>query len=112
MVFVLKSFVEHRVSLVLGHARVDCWLVVSQKDEFHWTSPLVVGQRRNPALDCSPIVVARTKNRQHSPFFYFNSRSRPARKRRSGSCPANASAFSYEARASANHPSLRHRSAR
>jgi hypothetical protein len=33
-------------------------------------------------------------------LFYFNSWSRLARKRRSGSCCARASAFSYEARAS------------
>src|ERR1700722_16824786 len=38
LVVVLESFVEHRVSVVLGHARVYCRLVVSQKNEFHWTS--------------------------------------------------------------------------
>ena len=50
------------------------------------------------------------------PIFSFNSSSRPERKRRSGSCRVpsriRASAFSYEARASASRPSLRHRSAR
>jgi hypothetical protein len=35
MVVVLKAFVEHGVSLVLGHDRVFCWLVVSQTDVFH-----------------------------------------------------------------------------
>jgi hypothetical protein len=43
---------------------------------------------------------------------YFNSSSRLVRKRRSGSCRARASAFSYEARASGIRPNLRHRSAR
>jgi hypothetical protein len=43
---------------------------------------------------------------------YFNPSSRLARKRRSGSCRAKASAFSYEARASGIRPNLRHRSAR
>jgi hypothetical protein len=43
---------------------------------------------------------------------YFNPSSRLARKRRSGSCRAKASAFSYEARASGIPPDLRHRSAR
>jgi hypothetical protein len=35
MIIVVKAFVEHCVSLVLGHARVFCWLVVSQTDVFH-----------------------------------------------------------------------------
>ena len=43
---------------------------------------------------------------------YFDSSSRLARKRGSGSCRAKASAFSYEARASGIRPDLRHRSAR
>src|SRR5271156_2112843 len=40
MVVVLKAFVEHCVSLVLGHGRVYCWFVVSQTDVFHCSSPL------------------------------------------------------------------------
>ena len=50
-------------------------------------------------------------NRQTN-FFYFNSASRLARKRRSGSFDTRVRAFSYEARASGIRPNLRHRSAR
>src|SRR5579859_869214 len=35
MVVVLKALVHHCVSLILGHARVFFWLVVSQTDVFH-----------------------------------------------------------------------------
>src|SRR6266571_2511818 len=41
MVVVLKAFVEHCVSLVLGHPFECSWLDVSQADVFHRTSPLV-----------------------------------------------------------------------
>ena len=44
--------------------------------------------------------------------YYFNSSSRLERNWRSGSCWVRASAFSYDARASAVLPSLRHISAR
>src|SRR5882672_1393568 len=40
MVIVLKAFVEHRVSLVLGHPFEFSWLDVSQTDVFHRSSPL------------------------------------------------------------------------
>jgi hypothetical protein len=40
MVIVLKAFVEHCVSLVLGHPFEFSWLDVSQTDEFHRPSPL------------------------------------------------------------------------
>jgi hypothetical protein len=46
MVVVLKAFVEHGVSLVLGHSREFCWLVVSQTDVFHCSSPFVGGQQQ------------------------------------------------------------------
>src|SRR5258707_9724913 len=39
MVVVLKAFVEHRVSLVLGHPFEFSWLEVSQTDVFHCSSP-------------------------------------------------------------------------
>src|ERR1700733_1297778 len=68
IVVVLKTFVEHRVSLVLGHARVFCWLVVSRTDVFHWTSPFV-GQRRTLARWVVHfIVVGPRENRQQSRF--------------------------------------------
>src|SRR5467141_4082466 len=44
MVVVLKAFVEHRLSLVLGHPFEFSWLEVSQADVFHRSSPL--GGRR------------------------------------------------------------------
>jgi hypothetical protein len=115
MVVVLKAFVEHCVSLVLGHARVFCWLVVSQTDVFH-ISPYVRCQQRNLRTGLSPYSRRAEGKSTAEPVFYFHSSSRPERKRRSGSrrasCPRRASAFSYEARASEFHPSLRHKSAR
>src|ERR1700726_2654570 len=39
MVVVLKAFVEHCVSLVLGHPFECSWLEVSQTDVFHCSSP-------------------------------------------------------------------------
>src|SRR6266849_11077599 len=50
MVIVLKAFVEHCVSLVLGHPFEFSWLDVSQTDVFHRPSPFVGGQQRNLAL--------------------------------------------------------------
>ncbi len=55
---------------------------------------------------------SRKKSTAQANFFYFNSSSRLARKRRSDAWGARASAFSYEARASGILPNLRHRSAR
>jgi hypothetical protein len=43
MVIVLKAFVEHCVSLVLGHPFECPWLEVSQTDVFHCSSPLPSG---------------------------------------------------------------------
>src|SRR5437867_10527793 len=42
MVVVLKAFVEHCVSLVLGHPFECSWLDVSQTDVFHCSLVLVV----------------------------------------------------------------------
>src|SRR5260370_19033614 len=39
MVIVLKAFVEHCVSLVLGHPFEFSWLDVSQTNVFHCSSP-------------------------------------------------------------------------
>src|ERR1700719_4733943 len=39
MVVVLKAFVKHCVSLVLGHPFECSWLEVSQTDVFHCSSP-------------------------------------------------------------------------
>src|SRR6185437_11055781 len=115
MVVVLKAFIEHCVSLVLGHARVLCWLVISQTDVFHMSLLMLAASSATRALDCSPYSRRAEGKSTTEPAFYFNSPSRPERKRRSGSrrasCRRRASAFSYEARASEFHPSLRHKSA-
>src|SRR5271156_2062956 len=97
MVIVLKAFVEHCVSLVLGHPFEFSWLEVSQTDVFHRPSPL--GCR--PAAELArwlvqPIVAGHRENRQPSRFFYCSSLSRAARNRRFGSHRARARAFSYE----------------
>src|SRR5580692_11223611 len=47
MVVVLKTFVEHCVSLVLGHPFEGSWLDVSQTDVFHCSSPLGGSQRHS-----------------------------------------------------------------
>src|SRR5260370_39631396 len=65
MVVVLKAFVEHCVSLVLGHPFEFSWLDVSQTDVFHCSSPL--GGRQLLKLTrwiVHPIVVAHRENRQ------------------------------------------------
>src|SRR5580692_10718090 len=65
MVIVLKAFVEHSVSLVLGHPFEFSWLDVSQTDVFHQLSPLVGGQQRSLARwIVRLIVVERRENRQ------------------------------------------------
>src|SRR6478672_5759110 len=98
MVVVPKAFVEHCVSLVLGHARVFCWLVVSQTDVFHMSLLMLVASSATRALDYSPYSRQADRKSTGEPVFYFNSSSRPERKRRSGSrrasCRRRASAFS------------------
>src|ERR1700722_18475377 len=70
MVVVLKAFVEHSVSLVLGHPFEFSWLDVSQTDVFHRRSPLVGGRRRNLARWLVlPIVAGHKVNRQPSQLF-------------------------------------------
>src|ERR1017187_3578669 len=49
MVVVLEAFVEHCVSLVLGHTLEFSWLDVSQTDVFHCSSPLDGNQQRSVA---------------------------------------------------------------
>src|SRR5467141_4703666 len=49
MVVVLKAFVKHRVSLVLGHPFEFSWLDVSQADVFHCSSPLGGSQQHSLA---------------------------------------------------------------
>jgi len=60
----------------------------------------------------SPLLAKDARNGAPGVDFYPNSSSRLARNWRSGSCWVRASAFSYDARASAVRPSLRHISAR
>src|SRR3984893_16579582 len=88
MVVVLKAFVEHCVSLVLGHARVFCWLIVSQTDVFHMSLLMLVDSSATRALDCSPYSRRAEGKSTAETVFYFTSSSRPERKRRSGSCRA------------------------
>src|SRR6185437_6848178 len=42
------------VSLILGHARVFCWFVVSQTHVFHMRLLMLVVGSATRALDCSP----------------------------------------------------------
>ena len=65
MVVVLKAFVEHCVSLVLGHPFEFSWLDVSQTDVFHCSSPLGGSQPRNLARWLvQRIVAGHRENRQ------------------------------------------------
>src|SRR6267378_1916375 len=65
MVVVLKAFVEHRVSLVLGHPFEFSWLDVSQTDVFHRSSPLGGSQQHSLARwIVHSIIVAHRENRQ------------------------------------------------
>jgi hypothetical protein len=48
MVIVLKAFVEHCVSLVLGHPFEFSWLDVSQTDVFHCS--LILGGARSAGV--------------------------------------------------------------
>src|SRR5260370_19724289 len=68
MVVVLKAFVEHCVSLVLGHPFECSWLDVSQTDVFH-PFLLVSGDSESHSSSfCYQIVVRETENRQ---LLYF-----------------------------------------
>src|SRR6266403_926274 len=69
MVVVLKAFVEHRVSLVLGHPFEFSWLDVSQTDVFHRSSPRSSpwgGSQQHSIARwiVHSIVVAHRENRQ------------------------------------------------
>src|SRR5689334_21054030 len=77
MVVVLKAFVEHCISLVLGHARVFCWLVIAQTDVFHISLLMLVPRSATRALDCSPYSRRAEGKSTAEPVFYFNSSSRP-----------------------------------
>src|SRR5260370_15031499 len=50
MVIVLKAFVEHCVSLVLGHPFEFSWLDVSQTNVFHCSSPPAGSQQHSLAF--------------------------------------------------------------
>src|ERR1700730_177062 len=69
MVIVLKAFVEHCVSLGLGHHFDFSWLEVSQTDVFH---PFLLVSCDSESLSssfCYQIVVRETENRQLLHFF-------------------------------------------
>jgi hypothetical protein len=55
MVVVLKAFVEHCVSLVLGHPFECSWLDVSQTDVFHCSSP--IGRASSTALRAGSFIL-------------------------------------------------------
>src|SRR6185436_2448127 len=74
MVVVLKAFVEHGVSLVLGHPFECSWLDVSQTDVFHCSRPsLPVTQSRSslfrkPAMSCEAADLVKPKVRLCEPW--------------------------------------------
>ena len=69
MVIVLKAFVEHCVSLVLGHPFEFPWLDVSQTDEFHRFLLVSRDSESHSSSFCYQIVVRETENRQLLHFF-------------------------------------------
>ena len=70
------------------------------------------GRRRWRSATALRTLSHRQLTRKITLIFYFNCRIRSCRNFRSGSCWVSARAFSYEDRASAVLPSLRHKSAR
>src|SRR5687767_2846497 len=64
MVVVLKAFVEHCVSLVLGHPFECSWLDVSQTDVFHQFLLGSCDSESRSSSFCYQIVVPETENRQ------------------------------------------------
>src|SRR4029450_5624356 len=70
MVIVLKAFIAHCVSLVLGHPFDFSWLEVSQTDVFH---PFLLvscdSESRNSSFSYQ-IVVRETENRQLLQFLF------------------------------------------
>src|SRR5258708_29417551 len=54
MVIVLKAFVEHCVSLVLGHPFEFSWLDVSQTNVFHCSSPPMISDVGSLAHGAGP----------------------------------------------------------
>src|SRR6476646_10297308 len=68
MVIVLKAFVEHCVSLVLGHPFEFSWLDVSQTDVFHKFLQVSCDSENRSSSFCYQVVVRETQNRQ---LLYF-----------------------------------------
>src|ERR1700688_1142061 len=66
MVVVLKAFVEHCVSLALGHPFECSWLDVSQTDVFHCSPPDGNQQRDLARWLVQPTVAGLRENRQQS----------------------------------------------
>jgi hypothetical protein len=97
-----EAFVEHCLLLLLGHFWQFPRLGVSHTNVFHHASSPGGGKRCKPACSIgSPYSRQAPGKSTAESIFIFNSAGSPARNRRSGSCRARASAFSYEARAKA-----------
>jgi hypothetical protein len=64
MVIVLKAFVEHCVSLVLGHPFDFSWLDVSQTDVFYQFLLVSCDSANRSSSFCYQVVVQETENRQ------------------------------------------------
>jgi hypothetical protein len=62
VVVVLKAFVEHCVSLFLGHSREFCRIVVSHADVFHCSSP--PGRASGTALANVAVTVSSNEGQQ------------------------------------------------
>src|SRR6476660_9841590 len=84
-VVILKAFVEHCVSLVLGHPFECSWRQVSQADVFHPFPLCAVTQRAMAHRSVIRWSFGRPKTDSRSAF-YFICRIRSWRNRRSGSC--------------------------
>src|SRR6202045_1020327 len=71
MVVVFKAYVEHGVLLALSHAIKFAFIVVSQANVFHCSSPPGGNQQRNVARwIVHSIVVGRGENRQQRQFLF------------------------------------------
>src|SRR5678816_2566223 len=63
MVIVLKAFVEHCVSLVVGHPFEGSWLDVSQTDVFHCSPPRSsLGGSQQRSFACWIVRLRQKKN--------------------------------------------------
>jgi hypothetical protein len=87
VIVTLEAFVEHCLLLLLGHLWKFSRLDVSQTNVFHHPSSPGGGKRRKLACSIgSPYSRQALGKSTAEPIFIFNSASRPAGNRRSGSC--------------------------